>query len=92
MKKTIICNSILILLLLPIMQVHAFTGNLDGRVNLRTEFHVEERRSFGWRWLFFGGEATIEENASVKGNVRTATVVNIFPATDVFSPMVIKPK
>jgi len=68
-KKLLYVIPILILLLLPIMQVHAFTGNLDGRVIFGQSFTLKSGEVLDGDLVVFGGEATIEENASVKGNV-----------------------
>ena len=54
---------------MPITQVHAFTGNLDGRVVFGQSFTLKNGETLDGDLVVFGGEATIEENASVKGNV-----------------------
>jgi hypothetical protein len=69
MKKLLYVIPILILFLMPITQVHAFTGNLDGRVVFGQSFTLKSGETLDGDLVVFGGEATIEENASVNGNV-----------------------
>ena len=69
MKKLLYVIPILILFLMPITQVHAFTGNLDGRVVFGQSFTLKNGETLDGDLVVFGGEATIEENASVNGNV-----------------------
>ena len=69
MKKILYILPILILLLLPITPVHAFTGNLDGRVVFGQSFTLKSGETLDGDLVVFGGEATIEENASIKGDV-----------------------
>ncbi|HEY9152013.1 MAG TPA: polymer-forming cytoskeletal protein, partial [Anaerolineales bacterium] len=69
MKKILYAIPILILLLLPIAPVYAFTGNLDGRVVFGQSFTLQSGQTLEGDLVVFGGEATIEENATVKGNV-----------------------
>src|ERR1700690_1635878 len=69
MKKLFFAFSILILLLLPIAPVYAFSGQLDGRVIFGQSFTLHTGETLDGDLVIFGGEATIEENATVKGNV-----------------------
>src|ERR1700690_3964528 len=69
MKKLLFAFSILILLLLPIAPVYAFSGQRDGRVIFGQSFTLHTGETLDGDLVVFGGEATIEENATVKGNV-----------------------
>jgi hypothetical protein len=69
MKRILYVLPILILLLLPITPVHAFTGNLDGRVVFGQSFTLKSGETLDGDLVVFGGEATIEENARVTGDV-----------------------
>jgi len=69
MKKLLFALSILTLLLFPIASVHAFTGNLDGRVVFGQSFTLKSGETLEGDLVVFGGAVTVEENATVKGNV-----------------------
>jgi hypothetical protein len=69
MSKTWFAALWLVLLLLPIGSVHAWTGRADGRVIFGQDFTLKSGDTLDGDLVVFGGAVTIEQTAAVKGNV-----------------------